>query len=387
LAGQWKLLRLEERDVPATIGFAIGSGPNNTVGKQVQVYSTSAQLITTFDAFPNFGGGAHVAIGDVSGDGIPDVVVGAGPGGGPHVKVYDGAAIESGVFDPAAPDAHLLKSFFAYADPFRGGVFVAVGDANGDGHEDIVTGAGPGGGPHVKAFNYADLSEIYSFFAYDRSMASGVSVAAGNVGGDTGNPPVHSFPSDEIVTGAGPGAGPDVRVFSVNLNTDALLDQVGQFFAYDPSFRGGVNVATAVVTNNRDDQGFVYDDIVTGAGPGGGPHVEVWRLFNGQGDPNVSLFTFVPAASFFAYDVNFTGGVQVATTVAGSTSSNALSFITTPGPSGGSDVKIYGGLDYVAQFGTPADPFASQNVSTYTPPVLDEFFAYDPSYTGGTFVG
>ena len=44
---------------------------------------------------------------------------------------------------------------------------VAAGDVDGDGLADIITGAGAGGGPHVRAFSGADLSELASFFAFD----------------------------------------------------------------------------------------------------------------------------------------------------------------------------------------------------------------------------
>ena len=101
-----------------------------------------------FDA--TFTGGVRVARGDVNGDGTPDLIVAAGPGGGPHVKVFDGVTHA------------VIDSFFAYDASFPGGVFVAAGDVNGDGKADIITGAGAGGGPHVKVFSGADRSVLQS---------------------------------------------------------------------------------------------------------------------------------------------------------------------------------------------------------------------------------
>ncbi len=61
---------------------------------------------------------------------------------------------------------------------------MAAGDVNGDGRADIVTGAGPGGGPHVRVFSGVDLAVLASFFAYDPGFHGGVSVAAGDINGD-----------------------------------------------------------------------------------------------------------------------------------------------------------------------------------------------------------
>src|SRR5206468_10173206 len=124
----------------------------------VHVYdgNTSA-LLFSFRAYqPGFLGGVHVATADVNGDGFLDIITGAGPGGMPHVKVYSGA---DGFHSQ-------LYSFRAYQPGFSGGVFVAAGDVNGDGRADIITGAGPGGKPHVKVFSGADRSVLYSFGAY-----------------------------------------------------------------------------------------------------------------------------------------------------------------------------------------------------------------------------
>ncbi len=69
-----------------------------------------------------------------------------------------------------------VASFFAYDPAFSGGVTVAAADLTGDGVAEIITGAGPGGGPHVRAFNLAGGTpiELTSFFAYDPAFSGGV---------------------------------------------------------------------------------------------------------------------------------------------------------------------------------------------------------------------
>jgi hypothetical protein len=108
----------------------------------------------------------YVAAGDVNGDGYADIITGAGPGGGPHVRVFDGR------------NGTEVMGFFAYATAFMGGVRVAAGDVNGDGRADVITGAGPGGGPHVRVFDGATGAGIGSFFAYPGTFTGGVYVAS-----------------------------------------------------------------------------------------------------------------------------------------------------------------------------------------------------------------
>jgi hypothetical protein len=104
-----------------------------------------------------------VAAGDTDGDGRDEIVVGAGPGGGPHVRTF--------TFDPTVRQfiqiPGPLGSFFAYLPTFAGGVRVAVDDLDNDGTADLVTAAGPGGGPHVRAFDSVSGAERLSLFAYD----------------------------------------------------------------------------------------------------------------------------------------------------------------------------------------------------------------------------
>ena len=105
-------------------------------------------------------------------DGRADIITGAGAAGSAHGKVFD------------AVSRLELRSFLAFPG-FSGGVFVAAGDVTGDGTTDVVVGADETGGPHVKVVDVSTgVSEVRSFFAYASAFTGGVRVAAGDVNGD-----------------------------------------------------------------------------------------------------------------------------------------------------------------------------------------------------------
>ena len=249
-------------EIFAAAGF--GGGPAIAI-----LNSQTGQVMESFFAFdPAFTGGVFVAVQDVNGDGILDIIASAGPGGGPEVRIFDGNNL------------NVLRSFYAYAEDFSGGVSVASIDFNNDGILDLVTGAGPGGAPHVKVYDGATNAIISQWYAYSTAFTGGVFVAAGDIGND-GN--------IEVVTGAGQGGSPVVAVWDPY--TGALL---AQFMAYAEDFTGGVRVGI----NDGNSDGIA--DILTGAGPGGGPQVNVFNF------PALDLLF-----SFYSGDPANTGGVFV----------------------------------------------------------------------------
>ena len=124
-----------------------------------------------------FRGGARISFGDVNGDGTPDLIVAAGFGGGPRVTVWDGKSLLAG-----AP-RQLANFFAFESSLRNGVYVAAGNFAGNDGLADLVVGAGPGGGPRVSIFSGALLGQgtpqrAADFFSGDPADRGGVSVAA-----------------------------------------------------------------------------------------------------------------------------------------------------------------------------------------------------------------
>ncbi|MGL4421066.1 MAG: hypothetical protein ACRCZF_10410, partial [Gemmataceae bacterium] len=160
-----------------------------------------------------------------------DLIVAAGFGGGPRVAGYSGPSIST------TNRVKVFGDFFAFEQGLRNGVFVAVGDVNGDGRADLIAGGGPGGGPRVTAFSGSSLTlnnqnVVANFFAGDDSNRGGVRLAARDLNSD--NRP-------ELITGAGVTAGSKVNVYAGTEIAGPAPAARSSFDAF-PGFSGGVFV-------------------------------------------------------------------------------------------------------------------------------------------------
>ena len=292
-------------------------------GSVVQINYTNGTNLSFFAYSSAYTGGVRVALGDVNGDGYADLITGTGVGGGPHIKVFD---LRGG--QPVT-----IASFFAFEPTFMGGVYVATGDINADGYADVIVGAGQTGGPRVKVFNGAagyainTIVPAMDFFAYDPSFTGGVTVSAGNR--DT-------QPGDEVITGAGVGGGPNIRSFNA---AGQLIDN---FFAFSTGITSGIFIAAGYV----DSDGTA--DII--AGTGFGTTTQVAAFFSTGARPTALPFTNA-----------FIGGARVGVVV---NSLGQEAFAAAAGPGGGPQVNIF-------------------NNSLAT---IDSYIVINPLFSGGLFM-
>ena len=310
------------------IGSDVGSEP------WVKVYNaTTDQMEFQFLAYDaSFRGGVRVASADLNGDGVPDIITAPGAGMAPEIKVFDG---KTGV-QLSGP----LGEFLAYNSSMQSGVFVAAGDVASGDVNDIIVAPGAGGGSQVRVFSGQDASLVGSFNAYGPGYEAGVPIAVGYWAGVN---------RDYVVTGTGPGALAEVRVFDA-VSGQQIPGPIGDLHPYGQNFYGGVWVATG------DTNGDGTSDVITGAGLGHTPEVKV---FNGQGGSVLQ--------DFLAGDASDRTGVRVAATCIASESHEDI--VTAAGPGNAPQVNVYSGT-----------------TGRLLSPPESGFLAFDKSQRDGLFV-
>jgi len=295
-------------------------GPKNGMAPLAKITDQDGKNENEFYAYDNnFKGGVSFASGDINNDGEQEIITAAGPGGGPHIRIFN-------------IKGELIGQFFAFKSSFRGGVNIATADVNNDGSDEIIAVQASGGDSEVKIFNGRGQF-LGSFYAYDNKFNGGLNIDTGDIDGDG---------EDEIVTGLAAGKIPEVRIFK------AIGVLQGLFLAYPKTFRGGVKITIARV---RSGPGSSRAEIVTAPEKGGGPHV---KFFDNKGN---LLF------HFFAFNSNFRGGVDL---VRADVDNDGLDeIVAAAGPGGAPHVRVFKANGRI----------------------VGSFYAYEESFGSGVNVG
>jgi trimeric autotransporter adhesin len=311
---------LGDRVLPAGV-IAVGNDPGPLAAVRMFADSngdgTYDRLVDEFQPFAGARGGVRVAMGDFDGDGSAELVTAMARRG--VVKVWD--------VEADGTVGNLLDTLTLGGASARVGFFVAAGDLNGDGKDELAVAQGSKGNV-VRVYSDTNGNGLLSdnltdgFRAFASGPKTGVRVAFGDTNGDG---------RDELLVARGPGARSTVRVFGDADQDRAVSDDplVESFRAFGGRYAGGVTIASGPIA---------------GAG-GAGAEVIVGRE---TGRAAVRVFSDTDASgrvgdnavfdAFLARPASFTGGVRVAAGDVNGTP--GVEVITADGP-GGTGVQTW----------------------------------------------
>ena len=238
--------------IPAVSSYAVAVPGLPGHAATVKVYDGSGdRLIATVTPFPGFEGTPSVAMGDVEGRGVLDLVVGAGAGARPDVVVYSGSGAPG-----VRPFHNVAARFTAFAANARGGVSVASAQIDGTTHDNIIVGSGKGITDRVNVYS-TDLPAIgtapavFSSFTPYRNDRSGVSVATGVVDLMSGRYSIVTSP------GAGPESLLEVLRFSLMSHIGdgdagaAQPTRTATFAPFGSAYTGGISLGVGWIAGSQ----------------------------------------------------------------------------------------------------------------------------------------
>jgi hypothetical protein len=300
-------------------------------GHQAEQFAPWGDWSLAFSAYDTYQQGVRVAVGDVNGDGHNDIVTAPGKDAWTELKVFDGRSYRQ------------LKTVLPFKDAaWWAGAYVATGDTNGDGRDEVVEGLDAGCCTTLHVLDATSGNELSGFYPYGNNSEVGARVAAGDLNGD-GTADVIAVPlgstriSAYRVTGGSPFrtidafggeiTGP-ISIAAGNLTGDARAEIVAAAPTYsgpevkifDPATGaaetalypyGGEKVSSVGVALG-DVNGDGNKDIVVSADTPDGTEVRAVDVDGEQlADFYVLDSSIVPGASIAAGDLNGDGKAEI----------------------------------------------------------------------------
>jgi uncharacterized repeat protein (TIGR01451 family) len=257
----------------------------------------TGQVLTQFLAYAaGFRGGVRVATGDITGDGLDEIVTAPGRGRAGEIRVW----MQGGVELPA-------YRTFPFGSGYSGGVEVTLGDVTGDGQTDLVAAMSSGAG-RVSVFEVLPLAAdpvvnvpYRTFVPFPAPYAGGVNVAAADFGTFVNGVKTSSTPDGrcEVVVGTNAGIVATVRIYDLSV-TPQVVATIKPIAA---KFKGGVTLSIGYWDTDA------IPDILVGAGINGMSVVEVYSGSTFSQAARLTAFSSFakPNAKVYATSLDTTG--------------------------------------------------------------------------------
>jgi uncharacterized repeat protein (TIGR01451 family) len=251
----------------------------------------SGQVLTSFLAYePTFLGGTRAVAADLTGDGIDEIITAPGRGRAGEVRVFTQDGVELTQFRT-----------LAYPAKYKGGVSVAVADVNGDGLNDIITAPSSGKAEIRVFLNQSPNTDpiantpFKKFIAFPKSVG-GAGVRAADMGMLLNGSFVNMLDGKaEIIVGSGPGIKATIKVFDVS-GAPTAVRTVFPFSTGGPTYKNGVNLDVA-----RLDSDLIPDIIVGSENGGNSRvETYVWNTANASLDKTGTFMAYGDSASKLA---------------------------------------------------------------------------------------
>ena len=397
-------LGVEDSDPDNNSAFDINVRPFLAVGSDMVYQGTptvslvdplSGDLINQFHVYETqFAGGVRTAIADMNGDGVDDIVVAPGEGRVAEVRVFDVSGTEM--------SEYRLRPF---GPSFLGGVNIALGDVDGDGVNDLIAAQSRGSTVSIFRGNSEsgwETSPFRSYTPYGSTHLAGVTVAIADIGEIT-NGTINQMDSkdgrSELVIGTGAGAIKPVQIVDVSgsptvvaeLAADSVLDSSGIQLStglYDDDSVDDIFISSGRGVNARTDvyQAFRQDGLTLAntkkrltSGNGSNTLYRVAPLDN-DGDGHIDALFALGAGGAEMLDAD--GNVTNTVSVLRGRLTPATQVSAPPSPN---IIKTSSGLRYedlVVGLGTPVGP--GQEVSVHYVGSQPNGDVFDSSLTSGT---